>query len=309
MQMAMEDFPGDSHSGLQNPTASSDAMDMQYLSDLLSMPSDSYKSLQQPEFVTQPSLNDGNVAVSPIYLMHRQELMAARQRGYAQGLEQRQQQLGSPLASWCRPPHMDVDSVQMDVDEGSMHAPTPAETGQHASHMLSQPDQPPLWPQAASMGRSSQPMPAPLPALKPPLAADQRHQSVPIMDTARDLLAFNQSQPKCIPEEHFTCMSAKLFNCTPEHLPGDLKQNLVGLLSCGIDHIEGYIAPGCLQLTVDAFLGAQQLEAMQNLSARQATECLLSSQNKALWGSDAMLVSTVAAHVPHSAGVMLLYSH
>ena len=131
------------------------------------------------------------------------------------------------------------------------------------------------------------------------------------MDTARDLLAFNHSQPKYIPEEHFTRMSAKLFNCTPEHLPGDLKQNLVGLLSCGVDHIEGYIAPGCLQLTVDAFVGAQQLEAMQELDARQATECLLRSRNKALWGSDAMLVSPAAALVltsPHAVRLWLLRS-
>lgn len=289
--MAMEDLLGDSQNGLQNPRPSSDAMDMQYLSDLLSMPSDpAFKSSQQPDVVTQPSLQDSSAGMSPIYLMHRQELMAARQQGYVQGLEQQQQQqqLQSPLASWCRPPDMNMNSRDMDLDEANMHAPTPSETEHHGRHMLSQPS---LRIQVASMDSLRQPKPTPLPAPAAPLAVDHSHQPVPIMDTARELLAFNHSQPKYIPEEHFTRMSAKLFNCTPEHLPGDLKQNLVGLLSCGVNHIEGYIAPGCLQLTIDAFLGAQQLETMQNLSARQATEYLLRSQNKALWGSDAMLVS------------------
>ena len=308
----MEDLLGDSQNGLQNPRPSSDAMDMQYLSDLLSMPSDlASKSTQQPDFVTQPSLQDSSAGMNPIYLMHRQELMAARQRGYVQGLEhqQQQQQLQSPLASWCRPPDMNVNSMDMDLDEASMHAPAPSETRCHGRHMLSQPDQPSLQIQVALTDSLRQPKPTPLPAPALPLAADHSHQTVPIMDTARDLLAFNHSLPKYIPEEHFTRMSAKLFNCTPEHLPGDLKQNLVGLLSCGVDHIEGYIAPGCLQLTVDAFLGAQQLEAMQNLSARQATECLLHSQSKALWGSDAMLVSLLVTPAHTNASVMLLYPH
>ena len=305
----MEDLLGDSPSGLHNPTPPSDAMDMQYLSDLLSMPSDlACKSSQQPDFATQPSLQDGNVGMSPIYLMHRQELMAARQRGYVQGLKQ-QQQLQSPLASWCRPPDMDLNSMEMQVDEASMHAPTPSEIGHRVRHMLSQPDQPPLRIQMASADSPRQQMLTPVSAPPAPLAAEHLRQSTPIMDTARELLAFNHSQPKYIPEEHFTRMSAKLFNCTPEHLPGDLKQNLVGLLSCGIDHIEGYIAPGCLQLTVDAFLGAQQLEAMQNLSARQATDCLLRSHNKALWGSDAMLVSLAAAPVRTSAHALSLCSY
>ena len=303
MQMAMEDLLGDSHSGLQNPTHSSDAMDMQYLSDILSMPTDlAYKAPQQPDFASQTSLQDGSVGMSPIYLMHRQKLLAARQRGYVQGLEQQQQQLQSPLASWCRPPDMgmssmDMTSMDMDLDEATMHVPMPFELGQQGHHLLPQPDQPSLQTQAASTDSLHQPMPPPVAASTAALAANSACRPTAVVDTARDLLAFNHSQPKYIPEEHFTRMSAKLFNCTPEHLPGDLKQNLVGLLSCGVDHIEGYIAPGCLQLTVDAFVGAQQLEAMQDLSACQATECLLRSRNKALWGADAMLVSLAAAPI------------
>ena len=43
-------------------------------------------------------------------------------------------------------------------------------------------------------------------------------------------------------------MSAKLFNCTPAQLPADLKANLVSMLQCGVNALEGYIRPGCVHL-------------------------------------------------------------
>ena len=43
-------------------------------------------------------------------------------------------------------------------------------------------------------------------------------------------------------------MSAKLFNCTPAQLPDDLKANLVTMLQCGVNALEGYIRPGCVHL-------------------------------------------------------------
>ena len=50
-------------------------------------------------------------------------------------------------------------------------------------------------------------------------------------------------------------LSAKLFKCTPEQLPGDLKANLLAMLQCGVNALEGYIRPGCLHLTLNAMLG------------------------------------------------------
>ena len=50
-------------------------------------------------------------------------------------------------------------------------------------------------------------------------------------------------------------MSAKLFKCTPEQLPGDLKANLLAMLQCGVNALEGYIRPGCLHLTLNAMIG------------------------------------------------------
>ena len=50
-------------------------------------------------------------------------------------------------------------------------------------------------------------------------------------------------------------MSAKLFKCTPQQLPGDLKANLLAMLQCGVNALEGYIRPGCLHLTLNAMVG------------------------------------------------------
>ena len=47
---------------------------------------------------------------------------------------------------------------------------------------------------------------------------------------------------------HVRRMSAKLFNCTPAQLPADLKANLVTMLQCGVNALEGYIRPGCVHL-------------------------------------------------------------
>lgn len=291
LQMVMEDLLGDGQSSFQNPLPSSEAMDMQYLTDILSTPADLCdKPPQQLEFSQQASMPD---PITPIHLMHRQELMAARQCGYAQG-QQQQQQLQPPLASWCRPPDMAVQTMDMGFDEPTFGQGLPSmQAGRHLLS-ISQPEQPALQIQMAQKNSQAH-HPAPFAASLPTsaAAADLTSQPAPVLEQAQDLLAFNHSQPKYIPEEHFTRMSAKLFNCTPEHLPGDLKQNLVGLLSCGVDHIEGFIAPGCLQLTIDAMVTAQQLEAMQDTTARQAAEQLLQGQNKAFWGSDAMLVSWV----------------
>ena len=51
-------------------------------------------------------------------------------------------------------------------------------------------------------------------------------------------------------------MSAKLFNCSPEQLPSDLKANLLAMLQCGVNALEGYIRPGCLHLTLHAMVRA-----------------------------------------------------
>jgi len=222
-----------------------------------------------------------------MYLMHQQALQAARDRGYHTGLQQQQPQ--QPLSSWCRPPDMVPQTMNIGFDEfPSMHQPAPPDVGHRQRRLLSfsQSQQPPPHGQKHFTPKLE---PADdMPSVRPTAPSSQPSA---VLDQARDLLKFNHNQPKYIPEEQFTRMSAKLFNCTPEHLPHDLKQNLVGLLSCGVNSIEGYIMPGCLQLTVEALVGSEQMEAMQDMSARQAVEQLLQGQNKAFWGSDAMLVS------------------
>jgi hypothetical protein len=45
-----------------------------------------------------------------------------------------------------------------------------------------------------------------------------------------------------IPEDRLFRFSAKLFNCTPDQLPEDLKASLINMLTC--NSLEGYIRPG-----------------------------------------------------------------
>lgn len=119
--------------------------------------------------------------------------------------------------------------------------------------------------------------------------------SMSVLAEAKDILSFHHTQPQYIADEQFVRMSAKLFNCTPAHLPHDLKQNLMGLLSCGVNSIEGYIMPGCVQLTLNALISSDKYQSVQAMGVRQAFEVLMQQgNNRAFWGTDTMLVSLTA---------------
>jgi len=45
-------------------------------------------------------------------------------------------------------------------------------------------------------------------------------------------------------DEQLTRVAAKLFNCMPDQLPAELQVQLMSLLSCGSNGIQGYIRPG-----------------------------------------------------------------
>ncbi|DBA97467.1 TPA: hypothetical protein ACH3X1_015182 [Trebouxia sp. C0004] len=289
-QMLMGDLLADCSTS--DPVPSSDEMGMQYGPDMLCPPTNpAFKPGHQPDYLHQPGMQHSDHGTSPMYLMHQQVLQAARDRGYHTGLQQQQQQPQQPLSSWCRPPDMVPHTMDIGMDDfPSMHYPTPPDVGHSQRRLLScsQLQQPPPHGQMHSTPKLE---PADdMQSVQTAAPSSQPASQPAVLDQARDLLNFNHCQPKYIPEEQFTRMSAKLFNCTPKHLPYDLKQNLVGLLSCGVNSIEGYIMPGCLQLTVEALVGSEQLAAMQDMSARQAVEQLLQGQNKAFWASDAMLV-------------------
>lgn len=115
-------------------------------------------------------------------------------------------------------------------------------------------------------------------------------QPLSVLDEARALLEFGTAQPTYVPEHQFTRMSAKLFNCTPSHLPPDLKQDLVDLLSCGINSVEGYIRPGCVHLVLGAIMSRAQYKQLATLDIRQAVEQLITSSNKDFWSADTVLV-------------------
>lgn len=118
------------------------------------------------------------------------------------------------------------------------------------------------------------------------------HSQASVLSEARGILSFKTAQPHYVAEEQFVRMSAKLFNCTPAHLPHDLKQNLMGLLSCVVNSIEGYIMPGCVQLTLNALVTQDSYQAVHAMGVRQAFEVLMQQgSNRAFWGTDMMLVS------------------
>ena len=290
VQMVIDDILASCH---PSEAHSSDTMDMQFLPDMLSGPP------QQPDYMQPAGMQGGDPHGSPLFMMHQQALQAARQAGYARAMQQQQQQQQQPqqqLPSWCRAPDQPPHSMDLGMEDfPNMYFPAaPEQQQQQQQHqrqqrgLLSVPQPPQALQGLPDAIKAAD---AKVPEVKQEPISSQPSE---VLSQAQDLLAFNHSQPKYIPEEHFTRMSAKLFNCTPEHLPPDLKQNLIGLLSCGVDSIEGYIMPGCLQLTIDASVSREQLEIMQGMSGREAVKQLLQGQNKAFWGSDAMLVSELA---------------
>ena len=59
-------------------------------------------------------------------------------------------------------------------------------------------------------------------------------------------------------------LSVKLFNCTPAELPGDLKRQLTGWLKSTPAGAEGYLRPGCVHLTVQAYVPADTASQVTN---------------------------------------------
>ncbi|KAK9819901.1 hypothetical protein WJX72_003783 [[Myrmecia] bisecta] len=111
-----------------------------------------------------------------------------------------------------------------------------------------------------------------------------------VLDEARTMLGYQAAQQQYLPEDQFTRMSAKLFNCTPAHLPNDLKQNLVGLLSCGVNSIEGYIRPGCVHLTLNAVIAPAQSNNLKGMGIREAVKSLIEGQGREFWSAETVLI-------------------
>lgn len=85
-------------------------------------------------------------------------------------------------------------------------------------------------------------------------------------------------------------MSAKMFKCTPEQLPADLKANLLAMLQCGVNALEGYIRPGCVHLTLHAMLGPDAGAALQGMGVRALVNNLVAASEHTLWRSETLLV-------------------
>ena len=265
--------------------------------------------LSGPDAATQGHINPNYFpptgfaqgAMSPMYLMQQQALQSARQQGYLEGIrtQQRQHQMMQQQAQ-----QQQQQAQQQQQQHHPQHDQAWSQAGDRLAagfdlgmdmklHMDSaQPQGRQGLPQLHSTGsfsRQAQPADS--------VTGRTQSQSSSVLSEARDILSFNHSQPQYIPDEQFTRMSAKLFNCTPAHLPHDLKQNLVGLLSCGVNSIEGYIMPGCVQLTLNALLSQERYQAVRSMGVREAFDILMQDRsNRALWGSDSMLVSLLCPH-------------
>lgn len=85
-------------------------------------------------------------------------------------------------------------------------------------------------------------------------------------------------------------MSAKMFKCTPEQLPADLKANLLAMLQCGVNALEGYIRPGCVHLTMHAMVGPDAGASLQGMGVRTLVDHLVAASDHTLWRSETLLV-------------------
>ncbi|KAK9835951.1 hypothetical protein WJX81_000786 [Elliptochloris bilobata] len=113
-----------------------------------------------------------------------------------------------------------------------------------------------------------------------------------VLDEVRALLSYNAGPPpmEYAAEENFTRMSAKLFNCTPAQLPSDLKANLVTMLQCGVNALEGYIRPGCVHLMLHALLGEQMGSQLQKCGVRAAVKALVAGTGAEFWRQETLLI-------------------
>ena len=84
-----------------------------------------------------------------------------------------------------------------------------------------------------------------------------------------------------------------MFKCTPEQLPPDLKANLLAMLQCGVNALEGYIRPGCVHLTLHAMLGPDIGAALQGMGVRALVQNLVAASDHTLWSSETLLVRRV----------------
>ena len=62
-------------------------------------------------------------------------------------------------------------------------------------------------------------------------------------------------------------LSVKLFNCTPAQLPGGLREQLCGWLNSTPACAEGFIRPGCLQLTCQARARLRRAAPLAHMTA------------------------------------------
>lgn len=89
------------------------------------------------------------------------------------------------------------------------------------------------------------------------------------LDQARDAVNYEPKDIHYSSTDHLCRMSAKLFNCTPDQLPSDLRHSITSVLNC--DSVEGYMRPGCVHITID---GLMHETAAKNLRINGVRACI-----------------------------------
>ncbi|GMH40654.1 hypothetical protein BSKO_08558 [Bryopsis sp. KO-2023] len=81
-----------------------------------------------------------------------------------------------------------------------------------------------------------------------------------------------------------TSLSVKVFNCTPANLPGALRRELLNAVRGGLVP-EGFMRPGCVQLTLDVRHHAQEILAIEDVVKQ-----LVNTESGNFWKSRHFLV-------------------
>lgn len=70
-------------------------------------------------------------------------------------------------------------------------------------------------------------------------------------------------------------LSLKLFNITPDQLPDQLRQEVVGLVAADPLFVDSFVRPGCTHLTVVALVGTLDRDKLRQAGAGGIAQRLL----------------------------------
>lgn len=125
--------------------------------------------------------------------------------------------------------------------------------------------------------------------------------SVPNACDSSEGSASLQTAPLLTDQAVLNTVSIKLFGCTPAELPGDLNRQFLSWFEGRVDGIQGYLRPGCVHLTLEAFVEPHKIsdnnssrnirgfKQMMNEPIQSVVKKMLSSRDS-IWRNHTLLV-------------------